>query len=158
MMNNAFKTIIRLAAGAALVAVIWSGCTDNPVEPADEHFEARGVVLRMNGMDTVVVDSNRLVHGRIVVQEGTLSQHISLQFIREEDGTRAVPPEDDTDMRLGWTIADTTIAGIEHDEEDGEWAFHIEGRKVGETTIVLRIIHVDHPDFQSIPIPIEVIP
>lgn len=138
--------------------LLWAGCSDNPVDPADEHLEARGVALRMNGTDTVVVDSNRIKQGMIVVKEGTQTSHISIEFIRESDGARVVPPADDDHMKLGWTIADTTIAGVFREEEDGEWAMHIEGRKAGQTTIIIKLLHGDHADFQSIPIPIEVTP
>lgn len=141
-----------------LAGLVWAGCSDNPVDPTDEHLEARGVALRMNGTDTVVVDSNRIKQGRIVVKEGTQTSHISIQFIRESDGTRAVPPADDDHMKLGWTIADTTIAGVVREDDDGEWAMHISGLKAGQTTIVIKLLHGDHADFQSIPIPIEVTP
>lgn len=144
---------------STLLLILWTGCADNPVTPAEEHFEARGLALRINGVDTVVVDSNRLKQGRIMIKAGTETDHISIQFIRESDGTRGVPPDTETEFQLGWTIADTTIANLERDDDhDGKWAFHLHGLKPGSTTLVLKLLHGDHPDFQTLPIPIEVVP
>ncbi len=160
-MNSAFKQIVAGVFTILIMALGGSGCSDNPADHGhdhEEHFEARGVVLRINGLDSVLVDSNRIKHGTIVVKEGTTSSHISIEFIKESDGTRGTPDADDKDHTLGWSIADTTIAAVEHDEEDGEWAMHIIGKKAGQTTISIKLMHNDHPDFESIPIPIEVIP
>jgi hypothetical protein len=158
-MKTRLSIIIKALFALSAFLVVWAGCADNPVTPAEEHFEARGVALRINGVDTVVVDSNRLKQGRIVVKEGTETEHIALQFIEESDGTRGLPPSDEEDFKLGWTIADTTIASLEQDSDhDGKWSFHIKGLKAGSTTIVIKLLHGDHPDFQSVPIPVEVTP
>ena len=159
-MNTFLRKLIGALSATLVLAVLWTGCSDNPADHDgdEDHFEARGVALRINGIDTVVVDSNRIKQGRIAVQQGSMTSHISVEFIKESDGSRGTPPADDKDHTLGWVIADTSIAGVEHEAEDGEWSLHIVGKKAGQTTIILRLLHNDHPDFESIPIPIEVTP
>ncbi len=159
-MNTFLRTLLASLSATLLLAVLWTGCSDNPADHGndDDHFEARGVALRINGLDTVVVDSNRIKQGRLVVKEGTTSPHISVEFIRESDGTRGTPDTGDKDHTLGWSIADTSVAEVEHEAEDGEWSLHIVGKKAGQTTIIVRMLHNDHPDFESIPIPVEVTP
>lgn len=159
-MNTFLRTLLTSLSATLLLAVLWTGCSDNPADHDndDDHFEARGVALRINGLDTVVVDSNRIKQGRLVVKEGTTSPHISVEFLRESDGSRGTPDAADKDHTLGWSIADTSVAGVEREAEDGEWSFHIVGKKAGQTTIIIRMLHNDHPDFESIPIPVEVTP
>jgi len=57
---------------------------------------------------------------------------------------------------LGWSVTDGSIAEVEQHSEDGKWNFHIKGKKLGTTAIEIKIMHGDHADFVSKPIPIEV--
>ncbi len=137
----------------ALLVGSLAACKKNPVEPDDDHAEAEGLVLRMNGVDIVTVKEGR-VTGGISVKVGTETDHIEVYFL-EHDGDRFQPTGND--FSLGWAMADATVAEVEL-EAGKKWDIHIQGKKVGQTTLELRLLHVGHVDFRTPPIPVTVTP
>ena len=137
----------------ALLVGSLAACKKNPVEPDDDHAEAEGPVLRMNGVDIVTVKEAR-VTGGIRVKVGTETDHIEVYFLNH-DGNRFQPTS--KDFALGWAMADETVAGVEL-EAGKKWDIHIHGKKVGQTTLELRLLHVGHVDFRTPPIPVTVNP
>ncbi len=133
---------------------LLSACSDdNPVAgDHDEHAEAFGVVLLNSGAE-IARDEAGTVTGEIEVGVERETALLSVRFLAE-DGDLFTP--DDEDESLGWEIAETSIADVEHHEEDGAWRFHIVGHAVGVTTIRIQINHGDHADFVSRPIEIHV--
>jgi len=141
--------LLFLAAGLLTAC----GDDDNPVHDHDgEHSEAFGVVVLNSGAE-VARDEAGTITGEIDVGVERETALLSLRFIAE-DGDLFLPDGDDAS--LSWEIADEAIAGIEHHDEDGAWAFHIVGHAAGVTTIRLKILHGDHADFVSRPIEIHV--
>lgn len=150
------KEFIRLSTILLLFAILISSCSDddNPVEHEEhDHFEAVGLVISSNGTE-VVRNENGEVTGKITVENGKETSQLVLQFIDEHDGDLGVPEGDE--FSLDYTIADSTIASLLQKSTDGNWNFHIQGKKAGSTTIEIKIMHEDHPDFVSLPITIEV--
>jgi hypothetical protein len=127
------------------------GCKDNPVEPDETHAEAEGLVLRMNGVDIVIVREGT-VTGHISVPNGTETDHIDVYFLDHAD-TRFRPEGSEYD--LGWSIADTSVAAIERDPGE-KWGIHVIGKAVQTTSVEIRLLHHDHADFRTPSIPIHV--
>lgn len=140
--------------GFLLISFLFVGCkSDNPIEPGDDdHLEVVGLFLRLDGVRIVTVQNGQ-VSGEVELREGVMTSLVSIRFL-DEDGDDRVPDGDD--FRLEWEIADANIAGIVQHEEDGKWRFHFVGKEAGETTVTFRLMHVDHADFVSPPIPIHV--
>lgn len=140
---------------ASLLIGISSSCAENPVTPTrTDHSEDRGVILSI-GSDTLVRCDSGRVQGGLTVRQGDTTESIDVTFIGE-DGTLGVP--DEPDHHLGWNIGDTTIAILVLAPGDSSYRFQLGGRRTGSTTLVVKIVHVDHDDFISPAIPISVEP
>ncbi len=138
-----------------LMGLFILGCSDdsNPVndDHNDEHFEAIGLFV-INSGDTIAAYTGGEVSGQIEATVGEETPLLSVKFLTE-DGHTGVPESDEFGLKL--EIADTALAGIEqHDGED--YAFHVIGKREGQTSIEISILHHDHPDFVSKPIPVMV--
>ncbi len=151
---NIVKSLSLLAVAGALALLIAS-CTDNPVTPGPtEHAEARGLLLSI-GQDTLVTVDSGQVQGSLSLKNGETIGSVNVTYILE-DGEREVP--DEPDHHLGWTIGDSTIATVAQQSGDARFSFHLTGLKEGSTTLVVKLVHVDHDDFVSPSIPVHVEP
>lgn len=132
---------------------ILTGC-DNPADSdddQDEHSRAVGLVIYSSGTTVVRYERDEAVNGVLTAPLGDLSDHYNIRFIAE-DGDEFEPHLDESS--LDWTIADTTVVSIwQHPDEEGGWDFHLRGKTLGTTTIRFKILHGDHADFTSQPIP-----
>jgi hypothetical protein len=135
-----------------LLVVSLAACK-NPVERDDDHAEAEGLVLRMNGVDIVTVKEGR-VTGGISVKVETETDHIEIYFLNPH-GERFKPTGDS--YSLGWAMTDQTIADVKQ-EPGKKWEIHIRGKKVGQTMLELRLLHAGHVDFRTPQIPVTVTP
>ena len=122
-------------------------------EPMPEIVEAVGLIVRDSGTEIVRVERGQ-VTGEIEVGHGLKTDLLSVRFIAE-DGDLFTPDAGDG-YALDWEIADESIAEVEHQAEDGAWAFHIIGLEEGETTIRIKVNYGDHVDFVSPEIEIHV--
>lgn len=148
------KEFIRLSTIILFLFILVTGCDDNPTENEEhDHFEAVGLVITDSGNE-IVRNENGQVTGKITVKNGEETALLRIKFIDEHDGDLVTPTEDE--YTLGYTIDDETVAEFEQHSEDGKWNFHIHGKKIGSTTIEIKILHEGHSDFVSLPITIEV--
>jgi hypothetical protein len=151
-----YHRVVRFLSQAVLVVLLAgmvAACKKNPVNPDDDHADAEGLVLRMNGVDIVTVKEGQ-VSGSISVKVGEETDHIAVYFL-DDHNDRFQPTG--KDYSLGWALGDETVAGVYRDPGE-EWEIHIVGKKVGQTTIEIRLLHVGHVDFRTPPIPINVTP
>jgi hypothetical protein len=142
---------------AVVLGLLQAGCSDetNPVV-AEDHAEAEGLLLRTAQGDTAV----RYFRGALREGDtlrapaGGTSVRYTATLLDSSGAVMATPSPSHT---FGWNIADTSVAGAAL--EDGEaYVFHIIGRAAGATRITLLILHGDHADFTTIPIPVLVGP
>lgn len=84
-----------------------------------------------------------------------LSPHYNLKFL--DANKSIILPPSTTTLKLGWTIAHNNIAELYRDPGD-EWNFHIRGKDSGTTSIIFKVLHGDHADFITNPIPVKVDP
>ncbi len=132
---------------------IVAGCDkDNPVEPHEEHNEAEGMVLKIGGENIVVVEEGKVQSGEITVKAGNVTAEISARFL-DHDGHEFIPEEEGSS--LAFVIDDGSIA--EASVVSGkQWEFTVNGKTAGSTTIVVKLMHHDHSDFTTPPIPLKV--
>jgi len=120
----------------------------------DEHARGIGIALVSSGQTIATYENEDPVTGQISVTAGTMTAGIDFMLI-DEDGDRYTP--DDETHALHFEFADTSVAGIwQHEGEEGGFEFHVQGKSVGSTTLTFTIYHDDHPDFVSVPVPVEV--
>ncbi len=153
-MKLSLKTLFVLP----LLIIAFSGCEkDNPVEGDHdhEHAEAAGMVIAQNNVEIVRYEAGE-VSGQMTIKTGETTSILSVQFIDEHDGDLFTPEEDH--YVLAWTFADDNIAAIIQDESTDKWEFKVQGIIAGETTVEMKIMHDDHADFVSLPVPVIVTP
>jgi len=150
---NALSRMATLV-GAALLTTIVAACGDDPTMPAHDHFEARGLLLSDGATELVTYDSGRTTD-TIRLQSGSTLAPIRMEFILE-NGTRGTPS--DPDLHCVWEIADTSKAAINWFEREGVYTLRLSGLREGETSVVFKLLHVDHEDFVTRPIPIQIAP
>lgn len=143
---------------AAAMLILVSGCKkeDDPVSPQEDHFQPEGLVVLSSTYDTLAYYFQGVVRPGDTLKApagNLLSPHWTIEFL-DASRRKIVYPSTAT-HKLGWTIADQSIAQLyRHDGE--EWDFHLRGISEGKTTITFKILHGDHADFTSKPIPVLV--
>ena len=125
---------------------------DDPVVPAEGHFEAVGVYLHTSGIKVASI-LRGVTNDTLFVSVNDTTDHFSVQFYNEDE--EIVDPPNDNDKILAWQIDDDDLAiGWQHPGEEGGYEFHLIGKQTGETAIELFIQHAGHNDFRSGKIPI----
>ncbi|MCE5252390.1 hypothetical protein LLG96_19490 [bacterium] len=148
--------------GAVFLAVLAAGCIfdnekNNPTVPQQDHYKADGIVLIDSGvrffrMFRGEIDTTNGKVDTLVVPVG-LTPHWEIKFLDENN--QEIEPPDDANKSFGWVISDPSVVEVyRHDGQ--EWEFHLNGLKVGETTIEFRVMHNDHYDFHTPSIPVSV--
>jgi len=132
---------------------LFTGCNkDNPVDPKDTHNEAEGVTLKVDGSNLVVVREGKVQQGEISVKAEAQTNTIQVTFL-DPDGDEFTPMEEGS--YLGLTVANSEIAETD-DVSDKPWEFVVKGKKAGETNLTIKLMHGDHADFTTPPIPVKV--
>lgn len=147
-------TILSILTFTVLAFSFTSCSEDDPVAPQDDHFEAIGVVLSNSGIKVLSIlrgVTTDTLHATV----GVLSDHFDIQFYDEDE--KIVDPPHDEHHTLGWEITDTSILEVVQDAgHEGEFEFHLRGKKAGSTQIEFFILHEGHADFKSGKIPVIV--
>ncbi len=125
----------------------------NPVTPHDSHNEAEGLVIKMNGTPLVIVKEGKVQQGKIAVKINEQTSTLLVKFY-DADGDEFTPTEAASSLNL--EISDGSVA--EKVLFTGKpWEFAIKGKKVGQTTLLIKLMHGDHADFTAPAIIVEVI-
>lgn len=154
-MKNRFANKLAAAVLASLAFV--AACSDDPVASEDDHAEAEGVQLILNGETIASYDGDsRTWTGEMEVEVGQETAHIAVRFV-DHDGD-AIPLEDN--LYLEVEVEDESIAEFEQDEP-GEFGGHLHGESVGETDVTFRLMHgavgSGHADFETTPVHAHVV-
>ena len=140
------RTALVLAATAMLTAC------DDGTGPED-HREAVGMVITdQNNTTLVTVNASRQVTGSLTVARGA-ARHLEVYFV-DEDGDRFQLEDGDDEFRLEVDVANPSIAAIDSHGDHMD----LEGLAAGTTTAEFKIMHGNHPDYESGDIPITVTP
>jgi hypothetical protein len=138
--------------------IVVSGCKveDDPVSAQEDHFQPEGLVVLTSAYDTVAYYFQGVVRIGDTLKAptgNTLSPHWTIEFLDASRKKLAYPST--ATHKLGWTIADQSIAQMFRHDGD-EYEFHLRGLAEGKTTITFKILHGDHADFTSKPVPVLV--
>jgi hypothetical protein len=146
-----------LACGAWVLAVTGLlSCDDNPVDDKGhiecDHFEAEGFDLEMAGM-ALHSQYRGNTHGTVSINAGATLASVEVLWLDVD--SMHVAPASDCDQSLAFDVANSAILGITPSASN-PWAVDIEAKQAGNTTFRVKIFHVDHADFTSLPIPVVV--
>ena len=147
--------IMYVAVPLAGVALLMAACTENPVD-GDEHgahAEAEAMLVTM-GSDTLLhqhEDQGILTKNGITVTTGEETAPITVQFGDHEDDLFQ-PAEDHFSLNV--TSDDPEIAEVH--TAGNRWEFTLKGKSQGSTSIEVKLMHGDHPDFTGEKIQVNV--
>lgn len=117
------------------------------------HAEAEGLVLILEASgDTLVTVADGQATGKVSVKVGDESGHIAVKFF---DAMKTYFTPNAEYNSLAFTVADTSMANVEQHENE-PWTLEITGKKIGNTTFMIQLMHDGHSDFNSPDIPVEV--
>jgi hypothetical protein len=149
-MLAATRKLINRAA-LVLAATAMLGACDDSTGPGDDHDEAAGlVVLDQNDAVIASVNAARQVTGSLTVQVGQ-ARHLEVWFV-DADGDRFQPDGDE--HTLDWRVANENVAVIDSHGDHMD----LEGVAAGNTTVMFRLMHGGHSDYDAPSIPITVTP
>jgi hypothetical protein len=127
---------------------------DEPLSPAEDHFEAEGMIFFESGIKIAEIFRG-VTQDTFFVPLGSMTSHIEVKFLSPE--RNVINPPDYKKKPLSWSISDTSIVSlVQHPGEEGSYEFHLQGRKEGITEIEFFVLHEGHPDFRSGKIPVRV--
>lgn len=139
--------INKLFIYAVLGTFVFSACSNSTSSnDEEEHADAEGFVLTMNGADIVTQLPDSTISGEIELEPGEETDLISIYFF-DDDGDRFQP--DEPEFSLGFEFEKEGIAEFEQHDEDGKWSFHIHAEAVGITDLELKLMHGGHSDFTT---------
>lgn len=134
------------------LALLNTSCTNDALDHEEEHAEPVGFFLLESGV-TKVTYQNATVTGSFTIQSGEQTGLISVVFF-DADNDEFTPEGDEYSLNL--STSNSEFSFIQH-EEDGKWNFHLSGLAAGSGTFVLKVMHGEHSDFVSNPIPVTVV-
>jgi len=131
-------------------------CSENIV--STEHLDAVGMRIVSSGtVLTSYIRSDISAFSAITVESGTQTSHLDIEFYDDESEEWTSPTNSDYTLEID--IADTSICQYwQHDDEQGGFEFHLQGKNSGSTSSIFRILHDGHSDFESRPVSIIVNP
>ncbi len=141
-----------------IIPLMGISCSNEESEHS-HHAEARGVALFMNDVEIARLDSTILTGQISVPANNQISDPIEVKFIADDDERDLFQPQGE-DHWLKTTVTDTLIASVyRNNDPETKWTFHLIGKTVDTTDILIQIFHVDHPDYTTpVKIPIVVVP
>ncbi|MGB9663350.1 MAG: Ig-like domain-containing protein [Ignavibacteria bacterium] len=148
------KILFRVFLIFILSIAIISCSKDEPLSPAEDHFEAEGMVFYESGIKIVEIFRG-VTQDTFFVPLGEKTPHIKIKFLSPE--RNEINPPNYKEKPLSWSISDTSIVSVvQHTGQEGSYEFHLFGKKVGTTDIEFFILHEGHSDFRSGKIPVRV--
>lgn len=138
-----------------LITSLFISCEDDPVSNQEEHFEAIGTVIYDATGALAVSILRGVTADTLFINVGELSDHFDVKFYDDDENIIDAPINGTA--KLDYSIVDTSqISWWQHPGEEGGFEFHLNGKKIGVTTLELFIKHEDHNDYRSGGIPVRV--
>jgi hypothetical protein len=147
------KYILYLVAISLLITAC-SDDDDDPLTPAEDHFEAIGMQFSNSGIVLASI-LRGVTTDTLEAPLNAISDHYEIMFYNDDE--QLIDPPEEDHYSLGWEIADPSKLEVwQHEGEEGGFEFHLRGLDEGITTIEFFIVHEGHNDFRSGQIPVEI--
>lgn len=154
-----FKSSKKYLLGVLITFLVlqFNGCQkdDNPLTPEENHFEAIGMLIYDASGKQVVKILRGVTTDTLHAESGKISDHFTVKFYNDEE--KIVNPPISEHLKFNAKIDNETIAKFwQHQGDEGEFEFHIDGKIKGKTLIEFFIEHEGHADFRTGKIPLKV--
>ncbi len=117
----------------------------------EEHFEADGLVIRKNGV-VIVHQWQGVLTGSIEVLNGASTDSLDVAFLDPDSLEGDLDDDPDFSMQIeNDTPSIATMTAL------AKFSFRANGLQLGNGIIRLCLHHIDHCDFTSLDIPVEVL-
>lgn len=141
------RNIISTLTGLFLLLFILVSCSDDPVTPQEDHFEAEGIVFLQSGIKIAEIFRG-VTTDTLFAPEGALSAGIDVKFYNSNKEMIDAP--DPAEQSFAWQIDNPALVEVwQHPGEEGGYEFHLRGLADGTTQIEFFIMHEGHADFRS---------
>ncbi len=140
---------------AGIFSVLLLSCgEENPLPPAEDHFEAEGMVFLQSGIIVASIFRG-VTSDTLIAPAGGRSDHFNVKFYDENQNV--IDPPSGSDHTLAWDIDNETILAVwQHPGEEGGYEFHLDGLAEGNTHLEFFLMHEGHSDYRSGKIPVAV--
>lgn len=146
--------ILLMLTSLTILSLIFISCSDDPVTPQEDHYEAEGMVFYQSGIKRAEIFRG-VTTDTLSADAGVEGPHTEIKFYNSSK--QEMNPPDYKKQPLAWELADTSIVQIEqHAGEEGSYEFHLVGKVAGNTEVEFFIVHEGHRDFRSGKIPVKV--
>ena len=140
---------------------LFSSCEDGLGHDHDEHTDAEGMVLEIDGIEVYKELEGEIIVNSLNLTAGSMMD-LSVHFL-DNDGDKIEYHDDDggDEGGLGFSVSDTTIISAEaeehaDDDHHHELEFELTGLSAGTTTFTVSLMHDGHADYTSLPIGVQV--
>ena len=117
----------------------------------EDHEDVAGFQIILNN-SVVAAQSGTNVTSTISLAQGTTTSTMRIEF-RDPDGDIMIIEDDDLYLRV-----DSSNEGVVTTQlvTSSDWSFTLTGVSAGQANITVKLMHGDHADFESRPIPVVV--
>lgn len=136
--------------------ISFYSCSDESLQPQEEHFEAEGMVFYESGIKVAEIFRG-VSQDTFFVKNGQQTAGIDIKFYNSSK--QEIDPPNSSVQPLAWEISDIAKTDVwQHPGEEGGYEFHLVGKSIGITQIEFFVLHEGHPDFRSGKIFVSVVP
>jgi outer membrane lipoprotein-sorting protein len=117
----------------------------------EDHEDVAGFQIFLNN-SVVASQSGTNVTGTITLTQGTTTSAMRVEF-RDPDGDVMIISDDDDYLQVDSSNNNVVTSQL---DASSDWSFTLTGVSAGQANITIKLMHGDHADFESRPIPVVV--
>jgi hypothetical protein len=117
----------------------------------EDHEDVAGFQIFLNN-SVVASQSGTNVTGTITLTQGTTTSALRVEF-RDPDGDVMIISDDDDYLQVDSSNNNVVTSQL---DASSDWSFTLSGVSAGQANITIKLMHGDHADFESRPIPVVV--
>jgi hypothetical protein len=157
---STFKRCFELIFVLSIVLILTEGCDRSKTILQPEQPEVipspivSGVIIYRNGIEVASSFQDEVYGEKIRVEKGENSDIYSVLFLDEFEDP--LPEFNDSSLRLECITGDPACLQLQKNTDLGQWEFHICGRDVGQTELIIYLKKFQQLQYKSPGIPTAV--
>ncbi|HSW56475.1 MAG TPA: hypothetical protein VLH59_15430 [Ignavibacteriaceae bacterium] len=141
------RKILLTLTSLFLFSLFFISCSDDPVTPQEDHFEAEGIVFLESGIKIADIFRGVTID-TLFAPKGGQTSGIGVKFYNSNK--EMINPPNSAEQTLAWEIDNPNLVEVwQHPGEEGGYEFHLRGLVEGVTQMEFFIMHEGHADFRS---------